>query len=93
MWISYSKFFMWGFLVSAKWHFAQKGLLNHFITPKNCTKINKIYLYIMYILHKNHLYTMCIMHKNPICVVYKMRQIYNASNIAMRHKEDASLTA
>ena len=33
---------------------------------------------------------MYVLHKNPICVIYICHEIGNASNIAMRHKQDAS---
>lgn len=74
VWISYLKFFLWGFLVCAIRHIVKKGLLRHFITPKNCTKIMQKILHIYSILHKNSLkipHISCIYYTKK----YYMRQI------------------
>ena len=47
------KIALWGFLVCAIRHIVKKGLLRHFITPKNCTKIMQKSTTHISILHKN----------------------------------------
>ena len=75
-------FALWGFLVCAIRHIVKKGLLRHFITPKNCTKIMQKTLHIYSILHKNplkitHIFciycTKILYASNIRCVKYKMR--------------------